>query len=1110
MTARTAGTERETSSGPHTFIGRARQLRQVTATLDGLGTGRGGVVVVSGEAGVGKSRFCAEVAERAGAAGVRVTTARCWLDGGAPPLWPWQSILTELCGPGAIDLLASGAPVTEMGTDRFARFVAVTDRLAEVCARGPVCVVIDDVHGADVEALLLTRFISRCLPSAPLALVLSRRTAGPGDVADPGGPTGPADGEPPGTGPRAGEQMLDELTDEATSIVLRRFDLAETGAFLASSGVGGLEPDLVETLHRVAGGHPLFLRRIATLDHAEAGAGRAAAAAGGVQVAIDEALALLPGDAPRILSRAAVLGPTPAVGEAAVVAGCEPLAVLAAVEQGVSAGLVDTVDGTSGRFAFSHELVRTTAERRLDASERLATHARAAAVFAGDDLTAPTADGLARAAHHARHAAARSTADAERAVAICTAAARAMVSHLAYETADTLLSAAVALYDTSQLGLPPAGLVVEWAQAAERRGHMDATRRRFDLAVARADAEGERALFAEAVLGRGGIWVDENRTALERSRMQGMYRQALDELPEDVPAYTVLRERLTTRLAAEEAGNGGPLPPLTAALADATRRGDPRALTEALSLTHHALFIPEHVRSRLHLADELVRVASETGQEVMALMGLLWRALDLIHLADVRATRALEVLRERATALGNQHVLYYVGIIDVLRALNRGEVVEGEALAWRVHSLGEEIGREDRLTLLYGELVLIRWMQGQDDELFDAAEAIATSPHITDDEIGVATTAAWLAARRGALDRARLILDRALPDKLSDAVQTRTWMGMMVSIVEVAALLDDRDLAGQAYDLLLPFAELPAIVGIGVACLGSTERALGVAAGTLGEHDQAVAHLERAVDANRQMENRPLTTIARADLAYARRRRNDAAVDDRDRSAALLTEAVAEARSMKLSGRADAWEADLARWRRARPGGARVEREPRQGVIRREGRRWLLAVGDRRARVGNLVGMSYLAELLANPGRRIPAATLVGQAAGTERPVNQPILDDDARAAYAARARELSTDLADAESANDVHRVERLRAELDALVDELESATGLGGRSRHFPDQGERARTAARKAIKRAIDAVDDVEPALAELLRTTISTGAACAYHPDPDRPVVWSTGEP
>src|SRR5690606_19905106 len=110
-------------------------------------------------------------------------------------------------------------------------------------------------------------------------------------------------------------------------------------------------------------------------------------------------------------------------------------------------------------------------------------------------------------------------------------------------------------------------------------------------------------------------------------------------------------------------------------------------------------------------------------------------------------------------------------------------------------------------------------------------------------------------------------------------------------------------------------AELPAIVGLGVACLGSTERALGLAAGTLGEHDRAIEHLERAVDANRQMENRPLGTIARADLAYARRRRDDAGADDRRWATALLDQAVVEATAMKLTGRAAAWEADLARWR---------------------------------------------------------------------------------------------------------------------------------------------------------------------------------------------------
>jgi hypothetical protein len=107
------------------------------------------------------------------------------------------------------------------------------------------------------------------------------------------------------------------------------------------------------------------------------------------------------------------------------------------------------------------------------------------------------------------------------------------------------------------------------------------------------------------------------------------------------------------------------------------------------------------------------------------------------------------------------------------------------------------------------------------------------------------------------------------------------------------------------------------------------------------------------------------------------------------------------------------------------------------------------------------------------------------------------------------RARELTADLAEAEAANDLHRAERLRIELDALVDELEAATGLNGRPRHFSDEHERARVAVQKAIKRALDAVGDADPALAELLRLTISTGVTCAYVPSADAPIAWSSGD-
>jgi len=89
------------------FVGREHELRQLDAACAAARQGRGSAVVVSGEAGIGKTRFCEEVADRAALAGLAVVSARCWVDGGAPALWPWQPLLNELCGPDAADLLAA-------------------------------------------------------------------------------------------------------------------------------------------------------------------------------------------------------------------------------------------------------------------------------------------------------------------------------------------------------------------------------------------------------------------------------------------------------------------------------------------------------------------------------------------------------------------------------------------------------------------------------------------------------------------------------------------------------------------------------------------------------------------------------------------------------------------------------------------------------------------------------------------------------------------------------------------------------------------------------------------------------------------------------------------
>ena len=72
----------------------------------------------------------------------------------------------------------------------------------------------------------------------------------------------------------------------------------------------------------------------------------------------------------------------------------------------------------------------------------------------------------------------------------------------------------------------------------------------------------------------------------------------------------------------------------------------------------------------------------------------------------------------------------------------------------------------------------------------------------------------------------------------------------MAAVCDAANALADAEAASEAYELLAPFASVPVLVGLGVACFGSVHRPLGIAALTFGDIDLAIDHLESAVAAN--------------------------------------------------------------------------------------------------------------------------------------------------------------------------------------------------------------------------------------------------------------------
>jgi DNA-binding SARP family transcriptional activator/tetratricopeptide (TPR) repeat protein len=623
--------------------------------------------------------------------------------------------------------------------------------------------------------------------------------------------------------------------------------------------------------------------------------------------------------------------------------------------------------------------------------------------------------------------------------------------------------------------VPPARPLLDRAHASLSRGRLAEASALFDRAADAAREERNPSVFAEAALGLGGMWVNKYRGRADRARVLARLDEALAALPE---TDTVPRHRLATRRAAEHAYGGGGEDEVLAALDEARRLGDRQALAEALSLAHHALLRPEHGERRLAMADELIAVASAAGLEMLTLTGVCRRTVDLFHLGDPRAERSLTDLRRRGE--GCRGMLFLHAAMEVMLLVRAGHLARAEERAVTCLRLGTEAGDTDAPVFHSTHLFAIRWLQGRGAELVDLAEHTANSPTLPDTELSFHATLALLASDAGQQDRARSALHRLTAGGLAAIPRSSTWLACMFSVVEAAAALSEPSLAREAYDLLTPFAHLPVVPSMAIVCFGSVERPLGLAALTFGDLDLAVAHLDRAVTANIRLANRPLTACARADLAGALLRRGG----DRARAAELLDLAIAEATAMGMTARADAWRF--------------TRRSLSQPItISRDGERWRLAWHGRAVLVDDLVGMRYLARLVAHPGTEIPALDLVTEFDHATQPTNHTVLDARARAAYARRARALTEELADARWEADQARVERLEQELDALTTEVQRHTGLNGRPRHFGSPAERARTAVRKAITRAIDAVDAAEPEAADALRSTVTTGYRCAYSP-------------
>jgi hypothetical protein len=271
------------------------------------------------------------------------------------------------------------------------------------------------------------------------------------------------------------------------------------------------------------------------------------------------------------------------------------------------------------------------------------------------------------------------------------------------------------------------------------------------------------------------------------------------------------------------------------------------------------------------------------------------------------------------------------------------------------------------------------------------------------------------------------------------------------------------------------------MASLAIVCFGSVHRALGVAAQSCGKLDLAVEHFAAALAANQELGHRPAAIQSQAELSLARLRRAPQSHDPRGR--ALLQQAMADGAALGMGGL-------VARWRETAASlesGSGREEPDAALLTQLPGGSWRVVLRQHVASVPDRVGLRYLARLIAAPDRSIPALALVvdGVPAPSERG-QEPILDRKAIAALRERILEIRGQESPSPADSD---------ELEALTRELARGTGLGGRLRSFADAAERARTAVRKAIKRAIDEISEANPAVGQHLARRIETGSVCCY---------------
>ncbi|MEV0615451.1 BTAD domain-containing putative transcriptional regulator [Nonomuraea sp. NPDC050404] len=804
------------------YVGRRAELDRVTAL-------KGGVVLVSGEPGAGKTAFMEQVRGVLEAEGRAVGWGRCPEHEGAPAGWAWAELLRELAArfppgdPEALAPLLFDAPAG--GDVPGARFRLRRAVGAFVTSIGrPVLIVLDDLHRADPETLAILTHVTGAAAGLPVLVAAGYRHTEPND--------------------HLADALAAVAAREPARLRLDGLPPHEVAELINLTCGRPAAPGTVAEIVERTGGNPFFVKETARLLDAEGPDGGAAIPAG-VRDVLRRRVARLPAGAQTILRHGAVIGRESDVDVLTAVSGGDEETVLAAIESGLVTGLL--TEPRAGRLRFAHVLIRDTLYDDLSRIRRARMHLRVARAIEEHDP-----GDVAALAHHYTAAAA----DPAKAVCYARLAAEQAERRFAHHEAAALWKQAL---DACAGGDPRERLelTMSLVAALANTGRLVEGRTYRERAARDVLPLDDPALLARVIISFDvpTFWANREYATFD-AVLVGAVERALERLP---PGDGVTRCRLLTALAYELEGEQDErgYEASREAVEMARRLGERHLLVLALNGRMHQSYRYGGNAERERIGAELLSLSgSDVTVEALGHLILMQTATSRADLAaaDVHAAAATRLAELYDLPLTLATTGFYDGLRKAL-----GDDHEGAEARFRAAAaLAGRLGMWQHET---GILLLARYgmhlMRGDTSPLLPDVEPLAFAGPWQEQ---LREAYALALCHAGRAEEARALVPAEPPTVRRDYF----WQILMTVRGLLGVAIGDRKRAEAVYEALLPFAA-ESVGGTGYLAVWPVAQVLGDLASFLGR--PAGPHYREALEIAERAGVRRWTEAARAGLA---------------------------------------------------------------------------------------------------------------------------------------------------------------------------------------------------------------------------------------------------